>query len=234
MDSKRFPGKALYHICGKPLLYWTSYIAKKTSYVSINVTPDIEIRDTLFQYKIGSVITSNNPRNGTERCAELFVSSPFRFFHDDDIIINVQGDMVLYDPASVRELVRSMCYFDWEYGTIVTDMPRGAICDINRVKCSIKWEPDSCYFYAHDFSRGMISETVYLHVGIYGYTVRSLKAYLSMAPTHREKDESLEQLRLIENGLQIGVVFSDKCPIVIDCLDDVSLAERHFKSVKKS
>ena len=82
----------------------------------------------------------------------------------------------------------------------------------------------------HYFSRSVIpyprnkgKATVYKHIGIYAYRRYFLLKYAQMSPTPLEQSESLEQLRVLENGYKIKVLHSDNQFIGVDTEDDLKL-----------
>lgn len=230
MHSSRFPGKPLYKIGGHPLICWTYTQAKQTGYCAFVITPDSEIyKEVMMQRHIPCITTSDVPTNGTERCAEVIRTDIFSYLKDDDIIVNIQGDNMVFDVMAVKELVKLMKTGKVEYGTLFANLYASACMDRNRVKCTIMQDDQKGIIQVNCFDREVISSVSsnFLHVGVYAYTKKALLEYANYPIAEREFVLQLEQLRIHGNGKQIGAVLSD-VPTVIDCLEDAVLAERQL------
>lgn len=228
LSSSRFPGKCLHPIAGFPLICWSYVQARMSGYTCIIVTGDEEIREDMKERNIMSILTSNNPINGTERCGEAINLSIFDFMKDTDVVINVQGDMVLFDPLVLPKMIKLLSN-GVDYVSTYIDMPHGYLSNPNRVKCSLMHVEDELYI-ASSFNRQPVpGVSNYLHIGIYGFTRKSLNQYCSFVPSANEKSMSLEQLRLIDNSCNIGMVKSSILPIVVDCKEDVVFAEAEMR-----
>ena len=82
------------------------------------------------------------------------------------------------------------------------------------------------------FSRSLIphgGKEFFYHVGIYGFKVEALEHFVSLEKSQYEKEESLEQLRAIENGISIGVFETEQIPISVDTAEDLDKAKQYYK-----
>lgn len=227
LESSRFPGKALYKIHDKPALWWTYHRAMKIK--GLTELPEIltdseKIAEEWWGNKIRSqrciLHQKGNPppRNGTERIAQYLAWEGSSF--PDDIIINVQGDQVMFDPEVVSGAVELYKKFYALYKPVSRFLPVWTIGyqlvsageDIQStdiVKIAMTNEGGALYFsraLIPPFFAGEPSAFCYtIHAGIYIYSVATLRAYLENGPTRLEKAEGLEQLRFLEMGIPIHV-----------------------------
>ena len=238
--STRLPGKPLKLIAGKPMIQRVYEQAKKAKRPAevIVATDDKRVYDTLAFG--GSVcMTREDHPNGTSRLAEVAEKYP-----DADVIVNVQGDEPMIPPEIIDRLAEA---FQTEPGlqmaTMKTLMQESEYGDPSAVKVitdkndgdpsAVKVITDK-NGYALYFSRSLIpyprNKTelfkVYKHVGIYAYTRTFLMQYAAMASTPLEQVESLEQLRVLENGYKIKVLESDFRGIGVDTQEDLDAVNK--------
>jgi len=233
LGSKRFPGKCMHKIGKFPLVCWTYVQARMSGYVTMVVTPDIEISEDLSNgRRIPCLLTSHNPRNGSERCAEAMANEIFDTMGDEDIIIDVQGDMVKFEYGCIQDIVRLLSDGKAEYATTFTKLSEGACNNTNRVKCTVTSD-DGNVLWVDNFSRCLIPDREnYLHIGIYGYTKKALNRYCEWKMTENERATKLEQLRILDNGYKIAGVVSDTIPVTVDCAEDVYWAEKEVRNLE--
>lgn len=197
-------------------------------------TDDERIAKVVGQAGFKAVMTSSHHRSGTERIEEALRLMGSKA----DVVINVQGDEPFIDPRqilSLADIFRS--YPDTELATLARPFPPSGsysdLADPNLVK--LEKTPDGK---ALTFTRSVVPclrgvekqdwprHYQYLtHIGIYGYKVVTLRRIVDLAPTPLEQAESLEQLRWLENGMQIRVAESDFPTIGIDTPEDLEAAE---------
>ncbi len=203
--STRLPGKPLSDISGKTMIVRVAEQAMKcTSLDMVIVATDSSIiEEHLKESNIRAVMTGQDIRTGTDRCYEAVKDL------DCDVVVNIQGDEPLLDPLVIDQLVEELI-----------DSP-AAVCSTPVKRISDPAETDSrnvvkavmdinCY--ALYFSRSRIplnfrDEPVYYkHIGIYAYRKEFLKTFVNSDSTKLELSESLEQLRILENGHRIKCV----------------------------
>jgi 3-deoxy-manno-octulosonate cytidylyltransferase (CMP-KDO synthetase) len=219
--SKRLPGKALADICGKPLIrrvYERVALARGVSRVVV-ATDDDRIAQAVVSFGGEVMMTSANHASGTSRVAEAARAT------GGDIIVNVQGDEPLIDPAVIEAVV----------GGIKADS--GIVCstaafsapdeetyrDPNAVKVVIDNRKRALYFSRSPIpcDRDGAFAGAYIHVGIYCFRREFLERYGSLQPAILEERERLEQLRILENGEKIGVVLTASPSIGVDTPEDL-------------
>jgi 3-deoxy-manno-octulosonate cytidylyltransferase (CMP-KDO synthetase) len=222
MASTRLPRKPLADICGKPMIQHVYERARSASRVSevIVATPDPEVIGAVESFGGQAVLTSDEHRSGTDRLAEAAQS-----LNDDDIVLNVQGDEPLIPSEAIDSLVGPMLAPDApDMVSLMRRITGQAAQDPNLVKVVVDNTGKALYF-----SRAPIpyyrnetpSLATYGHIGLYGYSVASLRKFSRLDPTPLETAESLEQLRALENGWTIRMIETDFDPIGVDTPEDL-------------
>ena len=227
--STRLPGKPLRDIAGKPMIvrvYERAIRAQRVHEVVV-ATDDERIRAAVEEHGGNAVMTRADHATGTDRLAEVAAQRP-----DCDLIINVQGDEPLIDPAVIDALVAPFEH-DTELmmATAKTEITDAAEMENpNNVKVVADRTGNALYF-----SRARIpyarnaGAKVYKHIGIYAYRRDFLLAYAKMAQTELECSESLEQLRALENGYRIRVVETDAVFIGVDTEEDLAAVNAEYQ-----
>ena len=227
--STRLPGKPLRDIAGKPMIvrvYERATGAQRVHEVVV-ATDDERIRAAVEEHGGNAVMTRADHATGTDRLAEVAAQRP-----DCDLIINVQGDEPLIDPAVIDALVAP---FEHDtalmMATAKTEITDAAEMENpNNVKVVADHTGNALYF-----SRARIpyarnaGAKVYKHIGIYAYRRDFLLAYAKMAQTELECSESLEQLRALENGYRIRVVETDAVFIGVDTEEDLAAVNEEYQ-----
>jgi 3-deoxy-manno-octulosonate cytidylyltransferase (CMP-KDO synthetase) len=229
-SSTRFPGKPLHLIAGKPLLQhvWER-CQRATSLDSIIIaTDDMRIAEAAFAWGAEISLTSPHHSSGTDRIAEV-AAKLGRVSH----IINIQGDEPLIDPKLINRLVRAM-ERDPNIEIVTAAHPFQNPADAqssHQVKAVIDRKKRALYFSrsAIPFARDPAAAISYLrHQGIYGYRRDLLLRFVRWKPTPLEKAEGLEQLRALENGVNIHVVVTQSGSPGVDTPDDARAIERQL------
>ena len=220
--STRFEGKALADILGKPMIQrvYERAINTKTVNELTVATDDQRIFDTVKSFGGNVVMTSQHP-TGTDRIAEVARNS------NADIIVNIQGDEPLIEPAMIDEAVQPLLDDDGiDLGTLVHRIKsEDEYRNPNVVKVIIDKSGFAMYF-----SRSPIpyirsgvwgSTIIYRHVGLYVYKKYALLDFAQTSSTPLETSEGLEQLRFLENGYRMKVVETQYSSIGVDTPDDL-------------
>jgi len=223
MGSTRFPGKPLALLAGRPMILHVIEQALKADLGPVFVATDDERIAEVVQKTAASVcMTRHDHPSGSDRLAEAVRGM------DCEIVVNVQGDEPLIDPAAIRAVVEP--FNDDAYLPMATlAHPLRAESDLNdanvvKVVCNSKGR-------AMYFSRAAIpyprSGTVNAlqHVGLYAYRKEFLLIYPSLDPCKAEQVEQLEQLRVLHHGYAIAVTVGDFHCIGVDTPADLARAE---------
>lgn len=227
-DSTRFPGKPLHLIAGQPLLrhVWERCRRARGLDSVIIATDDMRIAEAAFDW--GAEVSLTNPRHasGTDRIAE--VAAKLRGVSH---IINIQGDEPLVEPALIDRLVRQM-QRDPKIEMITAAHPFENPADAespHQVKLVIDRQNRALYFSraAIPYPRNPKSSPKYFrHQGIYGYRRELLLRFVRWRPTPLEKAEALEQLRALENRVNIYVLLTKSGSPGMDTPEDAVAIER--------
>ena len=223
MAATRLPGKPLIEIAGKPMIQWVYEAAIKAARVEevIVATPDEEIADAIAEFDGRAVMTSPDHRSGTDRLAEAAA-----MLSDDDIVLNIQGDEPLIPPEAIDSLINPLIGSDApEMTSLMRRITSEEAENPNLVKVVVDRSGKALYFSRSviPYNRDNLSDViVYGHIGLYGYSVGTLKAFSRLEPTPLELAESLEQLRAIENGWRIQMIETDFNPVGVDTEEDLA------------
>ena len=220
MGSTRLPGKPLKIIAGKPLVFWVIKAALKVKNISrvILATDHAEILKVGSELGIQSILTSTHHKSGTERLLEVSKKV------NSDFFINLQGDEPLIEPTDIEYLIEKLTKSNFDIATLAHKIGIEDAKDPSRVKVISNYKNEAIYFSRNAIPFG--SQSLLQHIGIYGFTKKSLKLIDSFSETNLEKLESLEQLRWLENGLKIGVFHTKNKSIGVDNLEDLKKVER--------
>ena len=170
-------------------------------------------------------MTSGAHRTGTDRVAEIAADLPA------DIIVNVQGDEPLIDPAMISSVVQPFR----EDASVQMTTARRALTDpedfLNPhvVKVVADARGDALYFSrsAIPYGAGAASpRAAFVHVGLYAFRREFLLRFAALPQTPLEVAESLEQLRALEHGYRIRTVVTEHHSIGVDTPDDLERARR--------
>lgn len=226
--STRLPGKPLKMIVGKTLIRRVyEQTSKAKSIDDVIVATDsklIEKEVKSFGGKV--VITSKKHNTGTDRIAEVAKNT------DYDIIVNVQGDEPLIEPELIDNLVREISTNDnLDMVTAAASLRESEYEDPSCVKVVRNIYGEALYFSRSliPYPRHEFSVPPLKHIGIYAYRKEFLLKYANMKQTSLEKTESLEQLRLLENGYKIGVVTVKSYGIGVDTQEDLEKVIEYIK-----
>ena len=230
--STRLPGKPLKDIAGKPMICRVYERASKASRVAaaIVATDDSRIYEAVVQHGGKAVMTREDHPTGTDRLAEVAEK-----YQDVDLIINVQGDEPLIEPALIDELAAAFDGdADLQMSTVCTEITDEAEQhNPNNVKVVMDKQGYALYF-----SRSLLpyprheGTPVYKHIGIYAYKRDFLLAYAKMAETPLEHAESLEQLRALENGYRIKVIKTPYRFVGVDTAEDLEKVNAIYRQMQ--
>lgn len=221
--STRLPGKPLLDIGGKPMIVRVAEQAAKSAARQVWIATDHHgVASTVVAHGFDSVMTSEQHPSGTDRLAEV---ARHLQLSDDTIVVNVQGDEPLIDPALIDAVAEQLAqHLHAPMATAAHPLHSAdEMFNPNVVKVVLNARQDALYFsrapipYARDaFSARRDTLPgglpVYRHIGIYAYRAGFLHQYSKMAACELETFEALEQLRVLWHGHAISVYLTDKIP----------------------
>lgn len=223
--SSRLPGKPLKLIAGKPMIEHVCLRAQESGAQEVIVaTDDRRVADVVREFGGDVVMTSTEHLSGTDRLAEV---AQIKGWSDNDVIVNLQGDEPLMDPALVRLVADDLCaHVSAGIATLATPITqREDVFNPNIVKVVTSKSGRALYFSRApipwvrgdyddpDTSELADASNAFRHLGIYAYRVSVLKRITSLPACTIEKAESLEQLRALWNGIDIQVSIVEKAPM---------------------
>lgn len=205
-------------------------------------TDHSEVLAVAEQHGLSVLLTRADHASGTDRLAEVVAMLGW---NDDAIVVNVQGDEPLIDPALIAQTARQLAENDADIATAAHPIADAAdFFNPNIVKVVCTSAGDALYFsrapipYARDhFAREAGGETLpqglpaYRHVGLYAYRARFLRAYADLPPSPLEEFEALEQLRALWHGFRISVAIIDHLPAPgVDTPEDAARMQSRFNT----
>jgi len=221
LSATRLPGKPLLKINGTSII---SHVFKRAENANIGevvvATEDQEIINDVKSNGGNAILTSKNHKTGTDRIYEAFTILAKK---DIDFIMNVQGDEPEIDINDIVNLDKKMKKNNSKIGTLAGKISNSEMYDNqNIVKVKIKESFDQNPFpLAATFARKTEEKKdIYHHIGIYCYDVETLKKFISFKQSKKEIENRLEQLRAIDNNININVALANTSPIGVDTKED--------------
>lgn len=226
LASVRLPDKPLIDLHGKTMIHhvWERVTAASLITEAAIATPDSEIEKEVIRFGGRAVLTLPTHRSGTDRLAE---AADLLGLDDNDIVVNIQGDEPLLDPTGIDAVVSLLQADD----SLVMSSLR-CVCPVedrdnpNCVKVVCAANGDALYFSRANlpYPRHPDDALVFQHVGLYAYRRHFLRTFASLPASPLERAESLEQLRVLENGYRIRMAQIESAPIGIDTPEDLARA----------
>lgn len=231
--SSRLPGKALVDIGGRPMIehVYRRVAAARSIDALVVATDDERIARRVEAFGGVACMTASTHVSGTDRLAEVARSVPCQ------LIVNVQGDEPLLDPAVVDATLEPLRRdSSIQMGTAARRVrDDGELLNPNVVKVVRDQEGFALYFsrapipYGRDESSASIAR---VHIGIYVYRRETLLRLAQTSPTVLERAEALEQLRALETGIRINVVDTNYESIEVNTFDDLERVRQTIKTVR--
>jgi 3-deoxy-manno-octulosonate cytidylyltransferase (CMP-KDO synthetase) len=228
--SSRFPGKPLAEIAGRPMIehvYRRALSAPSLSGVWV-ATDDERIFAVVRAFGGEAVMTGSDHASGTDRIAEAACRL------EADVIVNVQGDEPLLDPAEIDAVVAP---FRNHPDVVMTTaaVPIEHARDVESsdvVKVVLDRQGFALYFsrLPVPFCRSEGAGRHLKHIGLYAYRSAFLQTYASLPPTPLEQAERLEQLRVLEHGYRIMVVTTTHDAVSVDTPEDLERVRALFQA----
>jgi len=233
--STRFPGKILFPILGKPLLQWVVERARQARALDrlLVATDDVRIRAAAQAFGAEVVMTSPDHPSGTDRIAEAVRGCAA------DVVINIQGDEPLIDPALIDELGRTLAADRaWDMATAAApirearDLAASSVVKVVRAR-----DGAALYFsratipFVRDDAGGVAAGLHWRHIGIYAYRRTFLERLVQEPPCVLEQTEKLEQLRALWLGCRMKVLDTNDVGLGVDTPEDVARAEQALRKM---
>ena len=228
MSASRLAGKPLLKINNLPIICHVVHKAQEANIGEVYVaTEDQEIVDVVKENGGKAVLTGKHA-TGSDRIFEGYKKLNLTGIN---YLINLQGDEPMINPEDIIKLNNKMIENNINIGTLGTDFKNDSLLENeNVVKVVTEKKLDANNFAkAKNFFRKSSNENnlnVYHHIGVYAYNVSTLEKFISLQQTKNEIQKRLEQLRALDNNIEIMVVLAKSSPIGVDTKED-------FLAIKK-
>ena len=231
IGSSRFPNKVLADVGGLPMVIRTAKAVENIDKVAI-ATDSQEVVEMAKSYGIEAIMTSIHHNSGTDR---IFEAAQKLNLADDEVIVNVQGD----EPFIEEEVVRAV--FDLTVknknntkvmmNSCYKLMQSPEADDPNIVKLVTSSDNLALYFSRAKipYPRDHHFNAYKGHLGIYGFTKKSLELFCKLSPAPLEDIEKLEQLRALYHNFNISMVEVQTKSFGIDTIEDLENALKVHK-----
>ena len=226
IGSSRFANKVLVDIGGMPMVIRTAKAVESIDRVAI-ATDSEEVMKIAKEYNIEAILTSTEHNSGTDR---IYEASQKLNLADDDIVINVQGDEPFIEKEVV-EAIYKLTLKNRENEKIIMNSCYKSINnpeadDPNIVKTVTTDEDIALYFSRAKipYPRDHHFNDYKGHIGIYGFTKKSLETFCKLSPAPLEDIEKLEQLRALYHGYSIAMTEVETKSFGIDTVEDLERA----------
>jgi len=228
--STRFPGKPLHPIAGKPLIQHVVEQCQRAKSVSEIIVATDDKRIAIVARKFCRVeMTRADHPSGSDRIAEVAGRL------ECDAVVNIQGDEPLIDPNVIDAVAGALAQVEMSTAATAIQHP-GEFDNPNVVKVVVNAGGRALYFsrrtipYLREAASRPVHEQLAAfpflkHLGIYGFRRETLLRLVKFPVSPLENAEKLEQLRALDNGIQIAVVTVDYDSIGVDAPEDVARVE---------
>jgi len=231
IGSSRFPNKVLADIGGIPMVVRTAMAVQDIDTVCI-ATDAQEVIDIAGKHNIQAIMTSEVHQSGTDR---IYEAAQKLGLDENEIIINVQGDepfiettvvQAIYDLTAKNreneEIMMNSCY---------KRISNPEADDPNIVKVVTDTDGIALYFSRAKipYPRDHHFDDYKGHLGIYGFTMHSLKMFCNLKEASLEHIEKLEQLRALHHGYKVAMIEVETESFGIDTPEDLERAVRHHR-----
>ena len=227
LSATRLPGKPLLKINNLSIISHVFKQAQKANIGEVFVaTEDQEIAEDVIKNRGNAILTNKNHKTGTDRIYEAFQKLNIK---DVDLIMNLQGDEPAIDIKDIINLKEKMIINGSKMGTLAAKIKdKKDFQNENIVKVITKKNLEVDQFSeAKTFVRNSLNlENIYHHIGIYCYTTETLEKFVKLNQSQDEIKNKLEQLRALDNNININVAHTNSSPIGVD-------TEEEYLALKK-
>lgn len=231
LASTRLPRKVLREIAGQPMIARVYEAAKQSPLLRdvIIATDSEEVLQFAQARGWKAQMTSARHRSGTDRVYEVAQTVAA------DVYVNVQGDEPLARPEHLNALLQPMSDPEVMVSTIMTPCPPQDLDNPNAVKVVTDLNGRALYFSRSTipFDRDKTGAVAYFkHLGFYAYRRQALDRFCNLAESKLEAAERLEQLRFLDNGIDIYVAETPFNTMGVDTEEDLRKVEEMIRARK--
>ena len=238
MGSSRFPGKPLEKILGKPMIGHVYERVSKSHLLNMTAvaTCDKEIFDYIQSIGGNAVMTADTHERASDRCAEALLKLESEYQIRYDIVVMVQGDEPMTHPNMINEALQPML-LDPEIDIVnLVGIVRSLeeFEDRNCIKVVCDTIGNALYFSREPIPTLTKSNEVPMQkqVCIIPFRRNFLIEYTQMEPTPLEVAESVDMMRVLENGKSVRMVHTDYDTYAVDTINDLIKVEKKMKLLK--
>jgi 3-deoxy-manno-octulosonate cytidylyltransferase (CMP-KDO synthetase) len=224
LTSTRLERKVLRELAGRPMVEWVWRAAAGSGLMDpvVVATDSDEVADACRERGIPVAMTSPNCASGSDRVRETARQI------DSDIYVNIQGDEPTLTPEFFPPLLELFDRPEVQVATLAARCPEADINNPSAVKVVTALNGKALYFSRATipYDRDSTGAAGYRkHLGIYAYRRAALERFAELPPGWLESVEKLEQLRLLEAGIDIYVADAPADTIGVDTAEDLERAE---------
>lgn len=239
--SSRLMGKPLADIGGKPMIQHTYQSAKKSKLLDkvIIAVDDDKVYRVVKDFGAEVYMTPKNCTSGSDRIALVAQQ-----IQDAAIIVNIQGDEPFIKGKMIDQAIEPLL-FDKKVSvstlarriTNVEEMKSPSVVkvvfDYNNFALYFSRSPIPFVRDAKSNLEKIQTVEIYKHIGLYVYRRDALLKFTNLKPTDLEQIEKLEQLRFLENGMRVKIVYTEYDSLSVDTPKDLELARRFYERQSK-
>ncbi len=235
MASIRLPGKPLTDIAGEPMIVHVLRRAQEAALGPVAVATDArEIVGAVEKAGGQAVMTRDDHISGSDRVFEALTTlDPQGRAH---IVVNLQGDLPTLSPQDLRAVLEPLADPAVDIATLAAEIKEPAEKTNPNVVKVVGSPISSSRLRALYFTRATApfgEGPLYHHIGLYAYRRSALERFVALQPSPLERREKLEQLRALENGIEIAVVRVNYEAIGVDVPRDVARVEQLLSGSRK-
>ncbi|MDQ2834228.1 MAG: 3-deoxy-manno-octulosonate cytidylyltransferase [Acidobacteriota bacterium] len=228
LASTRLPRKVLRVIAGRPMLAWVVEAARACSQLDrvIVATESDEVVELCEREGWPVLLTEASLPSGTDRVhavAQQIAAA---------IYVNIQGDEPLLRPQHLAALLRPLARAEVQVSTLKVPCTGENIDNPNAVKVVTAADGRALYFSRATipYDRDGVRPHYWKHIGLYAYRRAALERFPALPPSMLEQTERLEQLRFLENGVEVYVEATEFDTVGVDTEEDVGRVEAILRS----
>ncbi|UCD79544.1 MAG: 3-deoxy-manno-octulosonate cytidylyltransferase [Desulfobacterales bacterium] len=234
-NSKRFPGKPLADILGRPMIWHVFERARQCSALSkvILATDNARIQAAAEKFDIPVVMTRTDHPSGTDRVLEAAQKLELPL---DSVVVNIQGDEPALNPAMLAELLQPFSVAEIQVTTLARKISAAEAQTPDLVKVVFGAQGRALYFSRSPipYHRDLQNNIHHGHIGIYAFRMPVLQKFVALPQGRLEVTEKLEQLRMLENDIPIHIVLTNHRSVSVDRPEDIETVSKIILEQERS
>ena len=229
MESSRFPGKPLKKINGIPMIemiYKKLNRSRNKDHDLYVATCNYEIHSHIISIGGRSIMTSKKHKRATDRCSEALDKIEIKEKCKYDLVIMVQGDEPLVNNKMIKQSITPFKLKDINVVNLMGEISKKEFLDEDCIKVVTNKFNNALYFSRKPIPYlGKLKGGIFKQICIITFRKIFLKKYIKMKPTPLEILESIDMLRILENGYNIKMIKTNEISIAVDRTKDIKKVE---------